>query len=322
MKNKPKDEFYCNVSEERIKKSCPKLKLENVKLLCEWISERYEIHLKKDIKKQKKPWTENKILKKYKFCNVRREQDRESRWLIKNIAKNKNLSYENKILNTILFRLINKSETTEMFGLLNFEEINYKKIKGQLDLSKKQNPKYVFFSNAFFTSGQKNAAKKLFSKEKNQIIRIIKLTEHYKKQKIIEKIKEAKNQKQIFEELKNLPGIGIFLAYQIFVDFTYMKKFPFSENEFVIAGPGCKKGLKLIFQNADKMSDEECLFWLRNNQNKLFKRFGYFPKKLFSDLPKFDRYLNVMSLENCMCEFSKYYRALKNQGRPRIRYFG
>jgi len=47
-------------------------------------------------------------LNKYKFVNTKRKWDRESRWLLKNIVNNSNLTYEEKLLNCILFRVINK----------------------------------------------------------------------------------------------------------------------------------------------------------------------------------------------------------------------
>jgi hypothetical protein len=39
-----------------------------------------------------------------------------------------------------------------------------------------------------------------------------------------------------------------------------------------------------------------------------------------TDLPEEDRYMNVMSLENCMCELGKYMKTKLGVGRPRSRY--
>ena len=100
MLTKEKDFFYCGVKEDVIKKANPLLNQENLKHLYDWITERYKIHLKKDVKKEKPPWTKNPILKKYRFTNVRREQDKETKWLIKNICENRELSYSNKIFST------------------------------------------------------------------------------------------------------------------------------------------------------------------------------------------------------------------------------
>ena len=321
MKNKPTDTPYCNVDKNLIKNARPKLNQENLKHLYDWITERYKIHLKKDILKKEKPWTSDKILQKYRFCNVRREHDKETKWLIKNLCQG-NLTYKNKILNITLFRLINKSKTIEIFGPIDFSNPDLENIKQKIKTFENQNPSYIYFSNAFFTSGPKTAANKLFPEEPNMVIKIIKLAQSYNQQNIVREITKSNNPKQVFEILKSFNGLGDFLAYQIFVDFTYIPEFPFSENEFVIAGPGCKNGLNLIFEDLGGLGYEEALFWLRDNQNEIFSQFNYNPKELFSDLPEEDRHLNIMSLENCMCEISKYLRALSGSGRPRIRYNG
>ena len=316
MKNKSADVLYCGVNENKIKDAEPVLDEVNFGLLKKWIIERYNIHLRKDVLNQDPPWTKNQVLSNYRFCNVRREHDRESKWLIKNVCNN-NLSYENKLLNCILFRLINKSKTVEMFGPLDFSNLDYDLILDKLDKFSEGNKDYVYFSNAFFMSGPKVVCNKKFGKGGNMVLKMIKLVELYFIQGIIERIKNVKSQEEVYNILRSFDGFGEFLAYQIFVDFSYIEEFPFSENEFVVVGPGCKRGLNLIFKDFDGLSFEEALFWLRDNQNELFgEDFG----KLFSDLEDFDKKLNVMNLENCMCEISKYIRAINGTGRPRVRY--
>jgi hypothetical protein len=320
MKTKPADVRYCGVRQDVIRKATPKLNEENLELLFHWITERYSIHLKKDVQKLPKPWTKDPILLKYKFCNVRREQDKESKWLINNIALNHKISYENKLLNIIVFRFFNKHETSEIIHPLDFRKINYQLLAEKFASYAQVHPSYVYFSNAFYMSGPKGAANRKFGRQGDIKIKIIKLVASY--EGIVERIKKAKTQKEVFDVLQSYDGIGYFLAYQIFVDFTYIPEFPFSENEFTIAGPGCRKGLQLIFDDFDGMTYEEALFWLRDNQDNVFKKFGYEPSEVFSDLPIEERYLNLMAIEGCHCEISKYIRALKQEGRPRIRYPG
>ena len=47
------------------------------------------------------PWTNDKILQSFRFTNIKRTQDRESLWLINNICNNVNLSYKDKIFNSM-----------------------------------------------------------------------------------------------------------------------------------------------------------------------------------------------------------------------------
>ena len=89
-----KDTLYCWVREEKIKFAKPKL---NKKVVKEWFfhqRERTEIYYKKEILKQKSPWTKDEILQKYKFVNTKRKWDKETKWLLKNIIENNNLTYE------------------------------------------------------------------------------------------------------------------------------------------------------------------------------------------------------------------------------------
>ena len=79
----------------------------------------------------------------------------------------------------------------------------------------------------------------------------------------------------------------------------------------------------VVFEDRDGMSYEECLFWIRDNIDWLFREVlekDWNPQKVFWDLPEEDRYLNLMSLENCFCELSKYIRVLDGTGRPRKTY--
>ena len=158
---------------------------------------------------------------------------------------------------------------------------------------------------------------------------------------IVDRLLKAKDQQEAFDIIKSIRGFADFLAYQVFVDLSYIPDFPFSENEFVVAGPGCKRGLDYIFLDKDGMTYEECIFWLRNHINGGFeggyslfnnselddvcdshgwKIVEYKPNKLFEDLPEYDRCMNVMSIENCMCELSKYIKAVDGTGRPRNKY--
>lgn len=317
MNLKERDVKYCGVNLEKISLEKPLLNLENFEILKYWIKERYKIYLKKEIYNENFPWTSDLIFQNYRFCNVFRELDKESKWLVKNVCLNNNLNYENKLLNCILFRLINKSETIKIFGPLDFFNLDFILVDKKLKEFDLENSDYVYFSSAFFTSGPKVVSNKFFGKSGNMIIKIIKLVQKYFFEGILNKIKEAKNQKEVYLNLKSFEGLGEFLAYQIFVDFTYIKEFPFSENEFVVAGPGCKKGLNLIFNNFSKLNNEELIFWLRDNQKELFGE-NFF--EIFEDRFQEDKKLNVMCLENCMCEISKYIRALKNEGHPRVKY--
>ena len=328
MRNKPADVPFCGVRVDKIKSARPTVNDENLLHLYNFITRRYKIHLRKDVLKQSQPWTKDPVLLEFRFTNVRREHDRETKWLIKHITSNPDVSYEDKLLNCILFRLFNKHETSEIISQpIRFNTRYDPELYRPLFEARAQtDPKYIFFTGAFITGGMKRALKWYLPKgttEDSMPMRVMKFMEHLFSAGVVDQIKACKDQKAVYDLLRGYLGIGDFLAYQMFVDMTYIEEFPFSENEFTAAGPGCKNGLNFLFIDRDGMSYEECLFWLRDNLADLFHDIlgkPWNPSKLFKDLPQHDRCLNVMSLENCFCELSKYIRAKTGTGRPRKKY--
>lgn len=333
MKNKLKDVPYCGVRKQKIADfPIENINLNSLDILLHFVRERYKIHLRKDVYKKPAPWTKDEILKNFRFTNIRREHDRETRWLIKHITDNRNLSYEDKLLNCILFRLFNKYETSELIDApiefsRGYDPEDYRHAFVQ---AQKKDPHRVFFTGAFYTTGMKQGLKAYMPEDVSDTMemRVMYFMKYLSEEGICNLTSDSiETPKDMYDLLKSYTGIGEFLAYQIFVDMTYIKKFPFSENEFTIAGTGAKLGLKFLFNDTAGLTHSELIFWLRDNWKALNQyniqhgnKNQFNPQKRMIDLPEYDRVMNVMSLENCMCEFSKYYRAYNNTGRPRKKY--
>ena len=72
------------------------------------------------------PWTDDEILKIYKFTNAYRASDRVSQYLIKNVIYDNNqYSPEDQCFRIILFKLFNKIETWQYLEK-SLGEISYK----------------------------------------------------------------------------------------------------------------------------------------------------------------------------------------------------
>lgn len=332
MRNKRKDIPYLGVNPTKIKRfGIKNINKASLNVFLHQISERYKIHLKKDVMRLDPPFTKDKILKQYRFTNVRREQDKESKWLISNVCNNNELSYSDKLLNCILFRLYNKHETAELIKMpIKFSKFNLEKYNKYFIKARKEDPKRIFFTSVFFTSAIKKHMQiylpENITENKNEM-GILYFIEYLIKTNFTDYIEYCNSAEEVITRLRKYKGIGKFFAYQIFVDFTYILEFPFSENEYVQAGPGAQLGLNYLFNSFDDLTHEELIFWLRDNWddlNKYNKSNGYnaeaAPEKLFKDLPVYDRKMNVMSIQNCLCEFSKYYKAYHKIGRPRQKY--
>lgn len=347
MKTKPADTIYCGVDQCKIDRAYPKLNKTAFKHLLIFIRDRYTIHINKDVKCQAKPWTDNPILQQYKFTNIRREHDRQSKAYIQGVVKNTDLSLQAKILNAFMFRAWNNWETVELFGgPFSIREIKdlsaMERARVICDHVSSTDQDHLWYNNAYnqgsmkgvwrFPDGsgfkeqipEEEAAKKP-GFEPCMPLRMFYLGKYVLDNKIIPKLLDAEDQEEAYLVVRSVPGFAAFMAYQVFVDLTYIPEFPFSENEFTMAGPGCKRGLAHIFTDADGLSPEEQLFWLRDNFDRLNAKFpdvGLNLNTLMTDLPEYDRCMNVMSLENCMCELSKYMKVVQGTGRPRMKYKG
>lgn len=308
MKNKPNDIPYLGCSKEKISSATPILDEEILRMLAYWVKERSYIHLKKDFYKLPKPWTEDRIFQTVRFTNVRRELDQESVYLINSICNNKELTLKQKLGNIIFFRIINKRESVQGILPLQFEQCC--NIDAYRAYEESLGKDYPIFKKVYMISGSMRQIRNLFP-DSSAFMSVIKYSWYLYNYKLSFIEDSNINAQDTFENLKSIPGIGSFLAYQIFVDLTYCPEYPCSENEFVVAGPGCKEGLKLLFKDRSKMSCEESLFWLRDNWENLIEYYHIElnPDIIFLDLPTYDHYMNVMSLQNCFCELLKYYRA-------------
>jgi hypothetical protein len=61
---------------------------ENLDVLLHWVSEREIIRVRKEVHKDPPAlWTHDPILRDWRFCNVRREDDRVTVWIRKNIRE-------------------------------------------------------------------------------------------------------------------------------------------------------------------------------------------------------------------------------------------
>lgn len=72
--------------------------------------ERQMIWKRRFIDHQPRPWTEDPILRDYKFTNVYRELDRNSQWQIRNILLDDSLSLANLVWKMMVFRYFNNPQ--------------------------------------------------------------------------------------------------------------------------------------------------------------------------------------------------------------------
>uniref|UniRef100_A0A0G4HQ09 5-hmdU DNA kinase helical domain-containing protein n=1 Tax=Chromera velia CCMP2878 TaxID=1169474 RepID=A0A0G4HQ09_9ALVE len=304
-----------------------KVNFEGMRLLHLFITERHSVYKKKTLLKLPPPWTEDRVIGSYRFTNVRRELDRETQWLLRHVCRNDDITYEAKLANCILFRAFSKHQSFEAVGpfqtvddILQFPLEESRRRFGALKEKTKAAP---LFTAAFNTGGLRNSWREAESCDGTRMVLMV---QTMVKSGVLERLHLCSNQAQVFELLASYRGIGRFLAYQMFVDFSYIPEFPFSDREFTVAGPGALAGLRELFGEHPReetgLSAEELIFWLEDNFGDCCEKLGlqWNPDSLFEDSPSTDRRLNVMMLENCLCELSKLARGKREKGGPKQRY--
>lgn len=317
---------------------------ESLKWLKHWMLERESIRIKKE-QNLPAPWTTDTILRNYRFCNVRREDDTNSKWLIDNIALNDELTPENKIANIIAARMYNNLSTMKsLFPVDFYNPIDYNNIDKWLGngtyLCNAYMPVNAQYAAGYFAdktgleNGKTPSGKAAYYRPTNLMrmgeeFVVLGVVKNLLKASEIEFVNSGDKEATIYRLLRELPTMGDFMAYQHFVDLTYIPELNLDENLFTIAGPGCVMGLQLLF--AKELTDT-----YRKSNNTPDLSFPltldeFDPEKILFDLQEtfhhwfpewHDTKPTVMSLENCFCEFHKYMKVKMGWGTPRNKYDG
>lgn len=264
------------------------------------------------------PWTSDPIILRYKFTNAYRVLDRVSQFLISEIINpdvNAGATTEDKIFRILLFKLFNKIETWRLldkeihdmswarFSFKDYDEI----LSGALGKG------VSIYSAAYIMASGKST----FGHQRKHQNHLC-LLEQMMTSGIAQRISACGSMSQLYDVLLSYPLIGTFLAYQFATDINYSDVTSFSEEEFVVAGPGARDGIMKCFSDRGNYSDEDVIRYMMDNQEAEFYRRGLD----FRDL--FGRSLKLIDCQNLFCEIGKYARVshphiLDSSGRVRIK---
>lgn len=278
----------------------------------EFIYDRQLIWHKRNVLKQPRPWTDDPILDKYKFCNVYRELDKCTIHLIDNVINKMNLNMETKIFNILMYRRFNTSYFYDLVlpnGAINPKEFNVTEIEKKMDLFKKD-CKQNLFNDAYIIC-QRNFIDNYRKRDKH-------VQQLYICKKIAEMSTEIKREILNCRDLEYLhtylkaivPMTGDFIAYQYCTDLTYLFLGKWNINNFVALGPGSKPGIDLLFPKRIN-SYEGCCKHLFDIQHDKFAELWDKTGKDWLDVRYEHSYYNneflsLSNIQNCLCEFRKY----------------
>lgn len=250
------------------------------------------------LRSSRPPWTEDPILRRFRFTNTYRASDRVSQFLIKEVQYAPNRSQETRELffRTMLFKFFNKIETWEQLeqecGQIEAHCLDYDRVDDLLERMRQSRPIY---SAAYIMPAPRMGRER---KHSNHLALLKKMMAD----NLPNRIRQAHSLSRVYGLLLSYPGIGRFLAFQYAIDLNYSAMLDFDEADFVVAGPGALDGISKCFSSTAGWSPERIIRWVTERQDREFSARGI----EFTGLA--GRPLKPIDCQNLFCEISKYAR--------------
>lgn len=277
---------------------------------CYWQTERESIRIKKESAVLSPPWTDDPILQEFKFCQVFREDDRTTRWFRTHIREPMR-NEEDVLMATIIFRWFNLIETGRTLIDHNLLR-KWNRKKAIYEITKQ--PKWI--TGAYIIKTPNGMDK---------VTGVAECVSHIWKAKevILSKLHEnlAKGESSLEATwliLRDYPYMGPFMAYEVVTDLrhTYLLENANDIMTWANAGPGAMRGLnRLTGRPLDYCRKSHP--WCEEMQD-LFEQV----KKILAPSIIFRNGANyeMREIEGGLCEFDKYSRIYKDEGRTRSVY--
>lgn len=277
--------------------------------LFDWMLERHSIYLKR-LYGVPPPWTEDPILRKYKFTNVFRELDRTSVWMRKNLIGMWTDAPADLILfNACVFRRFGTSEFSEKIGFIT---------KWNPDKICKLATEMLARGERVFT-GAYNIPNMGLSLPKTEVVVFHTLGPIWKVRKelvgIALETKSLEETHRAFLPYPSWGGSG-FMAYEVVSDLRWTRVLFEATDILTWANPGvgARRGLNRLYGRPFEQgcSAKQCLAEMR----EIFPILREAWEVLSREGEEWG-HLEMRELEHCLCEFDKYERVRLGQGRPR-----
>ena len=256
-----------------------------------------------------KPWTIDPILEKYRFCNIRRKDDRVTKWLMSHIYDQR-CNHRDLWFIAAICRLINWPPTLSKLDLWeclpdNAEDFDSKKFVSVVEWMIEEKKKA--YSGAYMTYPGRETGSTKSEFIANKILKpLIVIADDIRSELQMNRIEEA------VSVISYSFGLNTFLAGQIVADLTYYEgQLGKAEDLYTFApiGPGSQEGLNYLFG------------YKKGTQWKQ----GEFNRALIKANDQIKEKCGIMDLtlhdvQNVCCEYSKYARTVLGEGKPRSLY--
>lgn len=258
-----------------------------------------------------RPWTKDPVLDKYKFTNIRRRDDRVSRWIIDNVIV-PNDQRQDLWFILLITRLINWPPTLQYlieqdilfrsagdFNPVQFSDAveSFKATGGKV-----YSGAYMVYPTKMDPGGVKSLA----------IARHIILPAldiGYEIDHVL--FTDEPKIEDFVRELSGSFGISTFMAGQVAADLTYCPQLGEAVDLYTYApiGPGSSRGLNYLLNRAPNAG------WTTETFNRELIKIR---EQIIKQIGITD--LTLHDVQNIMCEYSKYCRTVLGEGKPKTTY--
>lgn len=247
------------------------------------------------------PWTEDPILREFKFCNVFRAADRVSQYMIRDVCyHDEPCTDEDRLFQIVAFRTFSKTATWDTVRAVLgrypvLDDLADGTFTNALDQARTSNG--GLYTGAFILCATDAYGQS--SKHRNHV----ELFRHmFLHDRLGTRLLDAKSLREVYDLLHGYPLMGDFMSYQTTIDLNYSALLDFSENEFTQAGPGALRGVKKCFEDLGDYTPAEIVLWMTERQETEFARLGL----PFGGL--WGRPLHAIDCQGLFCETDKYCR--------------
>lgn len=259
------------------------------------------------------PWTEDPVLASHRFTNAYRASDRVSQFLINDVIYGRPVDERSTVLRILLFKIFNRIETwrylEESFGPITADSFDATRLTQLLDVRLAGGSR--LYSAAYIMPSPKLGADRKHANHLRLLDRLL-------VDGTIDELIGASSLGELYSILAGVHSFGKFLAFQFAVDLNYSALFPFSEMDFVVAGPGAHDGISKCFVDTDGLGAEDVIRAVADIAEDCMADLGVDFESLWG------RPLQLIDCQNLFCEVSKYARVVHpelagSSGRTRIK---
>ena len=266
--------------------------------LAYWINHRWNILVKRE-RGDPKPWTTDRILQDFRFCNVHRENDKVTRWIAAN-WRDPHLNSPHLVPALVLARMFNLPETLQALGFPHFWDI-----EDMADgLKDRRACGLKIFNGAYLITTCCVKMDKI-----DYVFRVADDTHAiFSKPQLIDNTLEAYHRR-----LTSVKGLGSFLAAQVIADLKNIPGHPLQHaldwSTWCAPGPGSLRGLARL-EGGRRPSKKAFLGVAQAARQRVVP--------LLDPMPDID----MQDFQNCLCEFDKWERTYFGESKPKQRYDG